>query len=439
MPAATITAPTGEPVIHTTRMFDAPRDLVWKVSTEPFHFAQWWGPRGYTNPVCEMDVRPGGKWRVEQRSPDGRTFKFHGEFLEVEAPSRMVQTFAFADYPAATVSITYEAVDGRTRLTSVMRFDTLAERDGMVASGMERGAEESYERLDALLSAYGAAAEITGQFGPGETPAVRSGYASANGVEMYYEVHGSGRPLILIHGGFGLGQMFAPILPRLEGRQVIAIDLQGHGHTADIDRPFGWDTLAADVAALIGALGLERPDVLGYSFGGGVALSLALNHPKLLGRLVLVSTPMRQAGWFPEVIAGMARIDAAAGGAMKGSPMYAAYVAAAPNPENWTVLAAKTGNLLRTPYDWSAAVAAMKVPTLLAFGDADSIGPGHAAEFFGLLGGGKIDAGWDGAGMVASRLTILPATTHYNIFLSPGLWTAVNDFLDVPVGTKGTA
>ena len=151
MAAATITAPAAEPVILVTRMFDAPIDLVWRVSTDPFHFSQWWGPRGYSNPVCEMDVRAGGKWRVEQRDPAGNIFKFHGEFLEVDPPHRMVQTFVFADFPPATTTVSFEAVDGKTRLTSSMRFSDFAMRDGMVQSGMERGAQESYERLDELL------------------------------------------------------------------------------------------------------------------------------------------------------------------------------------------------------------------------------------------------------------------------------------------------
>jgi uncharacterized protein YndB with AHSA1/START domain len=158
MAAATITAPAGEPVILVTRMFEAPVELVWKTMIDPYHFTQWWGPRGYTNPVCEMDVRPGGKWRVEQRDPAGNIFKFHGEFLEIEPPHRMVQTFGFADFPPATTTVILEDVGGRTRLTSSMRFLDIGMRDGMVQSGMERGAQESYERLDELLASLSAGA-----------------------------------------------------------------------------------------------------------------------------------------------------------------------------------------------------------------------------------------------------------------------------------------
>lgn len=259
-------------------------------------------------------------------------------------------------------------------------------------------------------------------------------YANVNGLKMYYEVYGQGQPLILLHGGLGVIGMFEQILPSLaEKRQVVAVELQGHGHTADIDRPLSFEQMADDIAALIGQLGLENADILGYSLGGGVALQTAIRHPGLVRKLVIVSAPYRSSGWYPEVRAGMRSMNAEAAQAMIGSPMHQAYASAAPKPEDWPTLVARTGQLVGQDYDWSKAVAALQTLTLIVVGDADAVRTAHAVEFFELLGGGKADAGWDGAGMSNARLAILPATTHYNIFFSPLLAPCVTRFLDEPL------
>ena len=185
------------------------------------------------------------------------------------------------------------------------------------------------------------------------TSHVVQGYAPVNGLELYYEVHGEGRPLILLHGGLGGVSMYSAVLPQLaSSRQVIGVDLQGHGHTADIDRPFRWEDFADDIAALIRHLGLKQADLAGYSVGGGTALQTAIRHPGLVRRLVLISTPCRRQGWYPEVLAGMAGMNAEAAKMMVGSPIQAAYTQAAPRPEGWPVLVEKTGALLKREYDW---------------------------------------------------------------------------------------
>ncbi len=256
-------------------------------------------------------------------------------------------------------------------------------------------------------------------------------YAKVNGLQLYYETHGQGQPLILLHGGLGLIGMFEPILPNLsEQRQVIGVELQTHGHTADIDRPLSFEWMADDIAALIDRLGFQTVDILGYSLGGGVALQTAIRHPAAIRKLALISTPCKRQGWYPEVLAGMSAMNAEAAQAMIGSPMQQAYANVAPRPADWPVLVEKTGQLLRQEYDWSANVAALKNPTLLIFGDADSVRPEHTVEMFQLLGGGKRDAGWDGSGMPQSRLAILPATTHYDIFTSHQLAPIISAFLD---------
>ena len=269
--------------------------------------------------------------------------------------------------------------------------------------------------------------------GDGVTARGAGSYASVNGLEMYYEIHGTGRPLILLHGGVGAIEMFGEVLGLLaEGRQVVAVELQAHGRTADIDRSLSVESMADDIAALIEHLGFEKADVMGYSLGGGVALQTAIRHPEVVRKLVLVSTPFKRDGWYPEVLEGMGQMGPEAAEPMKQTPMYQLYASIAPKPEDWPVLLTKLGELLRQDYDWSDEVAKIEAQTMIVVGDADSVRTAHAVEFFELLGGGKADAGWDGSGMSDARLAILPATTHYDIFSSPTLASTVASFLDAP-------
>ena len=254
------------------------------------------------------------------------------------------------------------------------------------------------------------------------TPAVvKTGYAPVNGLRLYYEIHGVGEPLVLLHGGLASIEMVGSILPALSStRQVIAAELQGHGRTADIDRPITYEAMGDDIAALIRHLGIEKADLVGYSLGAGTALRTTIQHPAVVRRLVVVSTPCKRDGWFQEVRAQMTQMGAALAEPLKQSPIYAAYARLAPKPADWPVLLAKMGVLLKTDYDWSKEVAAITAPTLLVFGDADSFRPAHIVEFYELMGGGKKDAGWDGSGMSTNRLAILPGVTHYNILRIAG-------------------
>jgi pimeloyl-ACP methyl ester carboxylesterase len=171
---------------------------------------------------------------------------------------------------------------------------------------------------------------------------------------MYYEIRGTGYPLILLHGGVGAIEMFSPILPALaSNRQVIAVDLQAHGRTAGIDRPLRFELMADDIAALIRQLGIEKADVMGYSLGGGVALQTAIRHPEAVRKLVVVSTPFKRDGWYPEILAGMAQMGPQVAEPMKQTPMYQLYSSIAPSPGDWPVLLTKLGELLKRDYDWS--------------------------------------------------------------------------------------
>ncbi|MGH2538623.1 MAG: alpha/beta fold hydrolase [Candidatus Promineifilaceae bacterium] len=270
---------------------------------------------------------------------------------------------------------------------------------------------------------------------PGEmSQGAAANYAEVNGLKLYYQVQGAGRPLILLHGGLGAVEMFAELLPQLAaGRQVIGVDLQAHGHTADVDRPLRFEQMADDIAGLIQHLGLERADLMGFSLGGGVALRTAIQHPELARKLVLISTPFKRKSWYPEMRAGMDQLGPEAAEAMKASPMYHLYASVAPRPEDWPRLVTKVGELIKRDYDWSAEIAAVQAPTLLVVGDADGIRTSHTVQFFELLGGGQADPGWDRAGMPKARLAILPDRTHYDILQSPLLVPAVTSFLDAPL------
>jgi pimeloyl-ACP methyl ester carboxylesterase len=258
-------------------------------------------------------------------------------------------------------------------------------------------------------------------------------YAEVNGLKLYFETHGAGRPLILLHGGLGSGEMFGPILPALtERHQVIAPDLQGHGRTADIDRPIDVRLMADDIAALIEHLGLDEPDVVGYSLGGGVALLTAIKYPAMVRRLVVASANIRRDAIYPEMLAQQGQVGAAAADFMKDTPMYQLYQRVAPRPEDFPRLLDKMGAGMAQDFDFTEEVRGLQVPTLIVAADADMAPPSHYVEVFQLLDGGLRDGGWMGEGRPKGghALAILPGLTHYNIFRSP-LFSAVTlGFLD---------
>ncbi|HET9874094.1 MAG TPA: alpha/beta hydrolase [Propionibacteriaceae bacterium] len=265
-------------------------------------------------------------------------------------------------------------------------------------------------------------------------------YAEVNGINLYYETHGSGRPMILLHGGLGSGEMFGPVLPALaERHQVIAVDLQGHGRTADIDRPIDLRLMADDIAALIDHLSLDKPDVVGYSMGGGVALLTAVKYPDKVRRLVSAAANIRRDAIPVEMLAQQAQVNAAAIEFMKETPMYELYQRVAPRPEDFGRLLDKMGESMSKDFDFSDEVRTLKVPTLIVAADADMAPPSHYVEIFKLLDGGLRDGGWMGEGRPKGghALAVLPGLTHYNLGSSPLFAAVVLDFLDA--GTSADA
>jgi pimeloyl-ACP methyl ester carboxylesterase len=266
---------------------------------------------------------------------------------------------------------------------------------------------------------------------PRSTPS-KTGHVMANGVNYYYEIHGKGEPLLLLHGGLGSIDMFAPlVLPALaKDRQVIAVDLQGHGRTTLGDRPINLIDIANDLSAVLKQLGYKSVDVMGYSFGGGAAFRLAVQHPEHVRRLVMISAGYAQNGFHPEMLPQQAAVSAKMFDAMKETPMYISYKAVAPKPDDFPRLLDRMGEYMRNPYDWSEDVKKLQMPVMIVFGDADMYRPEHVMSFYKLLGGGLKDAGWMRENMSKNRLAILPNVTHYEMFMSPQLVPTVLPFLN---------
>lgn len=254
-----------------------------------------------------------------------------------------------------------------------------------------------------------------------------TGFADVNGQHIFYSVHGTGKPLILLHGGVNPDSFGGNLTELAKNRQVIAVHLQAHGRTPDTDRPLRSEALGDDVAALIGHLNLGKADVMGYSFGASVALQTAIRHPEVVDRLVIVAARMRQDGFYPEVLAAFEQMEANAAmvdEGVKASPMGQAY------PDvDWTNLFRKLADLNKRPFDWSADVAKIQAWTLLVFADADSVRPEHMVEFWKALGGSQRDAGIDGSLRPANQLAIVPNATHYSLAVDPMLPAIVERFL----------
>jgi pimeloyl-ACP methyl ester carboxylesterase len=245
-----------------------------------------------------------------------------------------------------------------------------------------------------------------------------SGRVAVNGVELYYEMHGEGSALVMLHGGVNPSDMFgAPLAAMAQAHQVIAIHLRGHGFSSDADTPWSCELMADDVAALLGELGIAKADIMGWSLGAGVALQTAIRHPARVGKLISISISMRADGNFPEV---QAQFKAMPEKAAEFAPQIAQSPLGTLYPDvDWEVMMRKTGEMLRETYDWSADIAGITAPTLLIFADADLMYLEHIVEFYRLLGGGTRDAGFDGSlRPTPNQLAIIPGATHYDLMVA---------------------
>lgn len=244
-------------------------------------------------------------------------------------------------------------------------------------------------------------------------------YAPVNGLQMYYEIYGSGQPLVLMHGGMTTAEDFGLVVPTFaQIRQVIAFERQGHGHTADIDRPFSLEQWADDTAALLQHLNIEQVDILGYSTGGSVALAFALRYPKMVSRLVFASAIYNREGYYPSIMEGLLQATA------DDMPdiLRKMYTRVAPNPENWSKLVKKSVESVAEFKGWQKKdIRTISAPTLVMVGDSDIVRTEHAVELYRLISNAK--------------LAILPDTDHVGILVQHAAWTAgiITEFLSAPM------
>lgn len=239
-----------------------------------------------------------------------------------------------------------------------------------------------------------------------------TGYAQVNGLQLYYEIHGKGDPVVLLHGSFmTITNNWAAMIPQLSTRwQVVAVEMQGHGRTADIDREISYDNLAGDVAVLLGELQIEHAHLVGYSMGGGVAIQAAIRHPERVRRVVSISAALRSDGLVEEAVEAFPRLDA---GAFRGSSIEAEYKKLSPTPDQFERFVERVKQVAVKPFDFGAArLEATRAPMLFVHGDADGVRLDHIAEMFRLKGG---DVHGDLRARSDSRLAILPGTTHVTL------------------------
>jgi len=264
---------------------------------------------------------------------------------------------------------------------------------------------------------------------------VSSGYADVNGIKLYHEIYGQGEPLVVLHGGLmTIGEMLTLLEPLARTHKVIAVELQGHGRTADTDRPLWFETMGDDIAVLLNQLNIPMADIVGLSLGAAVGLRTAIQHPEKVRRLVVISSPYAKTGWYPEAQEGMRNVSAAMAETMMQTPT-GKFSEQWPEPQRFAQFLDKMGKMMGASYDWSAEVKALPMPVMLVFADNDSVSQKHIAEFFALLGGGVKEPGWQNTQLSKARLAIVPGYSHYNFVSAPELAPIINKYLADPLTT----
>jgi pimeloyl-ACP methyl ester carboxylesterase len=258
---------------------------------------------------------------------------------------------------------------------------------------------------------------------------VTSGYAPVKGIKMYYEVYGEGKPIVLIHGAFNtINISFGQLIPQLsKTRKVIAVELQGHGRTADTERPFSIEAFADDVAGVLNYLKIDSADILGYSLGGEVAWQVAIRHPEKVRKLIIASSVYKFEGWTTETRSILPTLK---GEWFEGTPIKTEYDSLAPDPKHWTAFVNKMKGLVAKPFDFGAEkIKAIKSPTLIITADGDGVLPEHAVEMFRLRHGGyMVDFG----PAPKTQLAIFPGTSHISVmFHTDWLVAMIVPFLDM--------
>jgi pimeloyl-ACP methyl ester carboxylesterase len=265
-----------------------------------------------------------------------------------------------------------------------------------------------------------------------------TGYAdAAEGLRVYYEIYGKGEPIVVLAGGLmDISTMAQTIGPLSRRRQVIGVDLEGHGRTALRATPMSHERNGDDVAAVLRHLKIAKADVAGYSHGADAAIRMTIQHPEMVRNLIVISSAAARDGWYPEVLKGMEGVSSAQAAPMRQTPIYQRYAAVAPHADQFPVLLDRMGELMKKDYDWRPEIANLRVPTLLLFADHDAVSMRHIAEFFALFGGGVRDAGWQDKPQYArARLAIVPGYTHYNFGQGPDIARVIEAYLERPTSS----
>jgi pimeloyl-ACP methyl ester carboxylesterase len=258
---------------------------------------------------------------------------------------------------------------------------------------------------------------------------VESGFVDVNGLKVYHEIYGSGDPLVLIPGGLTtIGEMQGWVQALAKTHQVIAVEMQGHGHTADTDRPMTWRHMGDDIAALLDYLEISKADVVGHSFGGASAIRAAIQHPDKVRRLIVISSPQARTAWYPETQKGMASVSAALAEQIIQTST-GQLSKQWPEPQRFPRFLDKFGKMMGETYDWSVDIAKLPMPVLLVFADNDAVPTRQVAEFFALLGGGVKETGWQNPQLSKSRLAIVPGYSHYDFKTSLEVPQIIGKFL----------
>ncbi|UGU15524.1 alpha/beta hydrolase [Sinomicrobium kalidii] len=279
-----------------------------------------------------------------------------------------------------------------------------------------------------LLTAGVMIASVMSVFSQNAVKPETTGYADVNGLDMYYEIYGEGKPVVLLHGAYmTINLNWARIIPKLsETRKVVAVEMQGHGHTADIERPLDYKALASDIAALLKHLKIDKADIIGYSFGGTVALKTGIDYPKRVDKMVIISTAYKSEGWMPAARETFLSMDP---GFLDNTPLKTQYDKIAPDPGHWTAFVEKFIAFDKKNYDLGAEnIGNLKSPVLFIMGDNDGVDPGHIIDMYKLCGGSVFG---DVEGLPESQLAILPGKTHVGLMMdTEHILSFITPFLD---------
>jgi pimeloyl-ACP methyl ester carboxylesterase/uncharacterized protein YndB with AHSA1/START domain len=419
-----------------TREFAAELSLVWDAFTKPEILDQWWAPKPLTSKTKSMDFKVGGRRFYAMVGPDGQENWGIQIFTSISPKTAINWVSSFADkdenvnaeIPSSEWDLTFSEQAEKTKVSIVIKHKSLANIELLLKMGFKEGFAITLNSLEELVMKRGFKGNnipkslltiaiflftVFQSYGQHSKPTA-TGYAPVNGIKVYYEVYGKGSPIVLLHGAFyDINMNWSQLIPELsKTRKVIALEFQGHGHTPFSDRKLDIVTFASDVAGVMNYLKVDSADVAGFSMGGSVAYQLAIQNPKRVRKLVVISSTYKTSGWLPQV-----------NGAHKdfspdffdNTPLQAAYDATAPDKTKWRKFVKQMIVFAATPFDCGDAnIAKMAMPVLLISGDNDGVDKMELMKTYRLLGG---DKSADLEPMPKSHLAIVPSQGHVSLMM----------------------